>query len=280
MDKKAQIQELISLGKTEEALELLGQITTDAVLLQSRYNATKKQYNMGTIDFGEWSRAQAQINFAILDIANGQAKHNTSPAPGTTSRTVPDDAEKVAPRVFVSYNWDDKQVAREVKNYLEEQGCVVTIDDEHLDAGKSIAGFIQDSIRNNHFILSIVSKSSLSSGWVGRESTASFFAEWLANKQFIPARLDNAFNDPRFFVSTLRSIEDKITELDGLISETQTMRADTGPLDMDRKKLLDLKANLPDIVSRLKSVNTVPIDGENFTDGMKKIATRILAIQK
>jgi len=91
MDKKAQIQELISLGKTEEALELLEQLTTDAVLLQSRYNGAKRQYSMGMIDFSEWSRTQAQINYAALEMVNSvkgsggkqPPKENpTTPAPG------------------------------------------------------------------------------------------------------------------------------------------------------------------------------------------------------
>jgi hypothetical protein len=67
---KAQIQELISLGKTEEALELLEQLTNDAILLQSRFNGAKKQYGMGLIDFSEWSRIQAQINYAALEMMN------------------------------------------------------------------------------------------------------------------------------------------------------------------------------------------------------------------
>ncbi|MDO8365207.1 MAG: CHAT domain-containing protein [Saprospiraceae bacterium] len=70
MDKKAQIQELISLGKTEEALELLEELTSDAVLLQSRFNGAKRQYSMGMIDFSEWSRTQAQINYAALEMVN------------------------------------------------------------------------------------------------------------------------------------------------------------------------------------------------------------------
>jgi Effector-associated domain 11 len=70
MDKKAQIQELISLDKTEEALEQLEQLSTDAVLLQSRFNGAKRQYSMGLIDFSEWSRVQAQINYAALEMMN------------------------------------------------------------------------------------------------------------------------------------------------------------------------------------------------------------------
>jgi hypothetical protein len=269
-DKKAIIQELISLGKTEEALEQLEQLSSDAILLQSRYNSAKKQYSMGLIDFSEWSRTQAQINYAALEMLN---THKFSADNSTTSGASSHNAS--APKVFISYSWDDKPVAQSVKSYLEKNGCAVTIDEDNLEAGASIADFIKNSIKANHYTISIVSQHSLSSGWVGRESIAAHYAEWLANKQFIPVRIDNAFNDPRFFVQTLRTIEDKITELDGLITETQKMRASTGPLDMDRKKLLDLKSSLPDILTRLKEVNTVPIDGEQFESGMKKVLDRI-----
>lgn len=70
MDTKAQIQEFISLGQTEEALQLLETLTSDSVLLQARFNNAKKQYSMGLIDFSEWSRTQAQINYATLELLN------------------------------------------------------------------------------------------------------------------------------------------------------------------------------------------------------------------
>ena len=57
-----QIQQLIADGSTEEALALLAQQSSDALLLQARYNAGKKQYNMGLIEFSEWQRTQAQID--------------------------------------------------------------------------------------------------------------------------------------------------------------------------------------------------------------------------
>lgn len=70
MNIKSQIQELISLGKTEEALELLEQLTSDAVLLQSRFNGAKRQHSMGMIDFSEWSRTLAQINYSAMEMMN------------------------------------------------------------------------------------------------------------------------------------------------------------------------------------------------------------------
>lgn len=88
-DKKAIIQELISLGKTEEALEQLEQLSSDAILLQSRYNGAKKQYSMGLIDFSEWSRTQAQINYAALEMLNTLKLAPTPPTAHTPSPATP-----------------------------------------------------------------------------------------------------------------------------------------------------------------------------------------------
>jgi hypothetical protein len=260
-----EVTQLISLGNSEKALSLLAtRFPADTAILLNQLNDAKREYNLNIIDFSEWQRIQTKINMAALELA---ARPTSPEAPKTKPAH--------SPRVFISYSWDDKNDAARVKSFLENAGCIVTIDEQDMQAAEPISSFIQDSIKTNHFILSIVSKNSLSSGWVGRESTASFFAEWLADKQFIPVRLDNAFNDPRFFVATLRSIEEKISELDGLIQEIQAMRADSGPLDMDRKKLLDLKAQLPNILTRLKGINTLPIDVESFDSSMQKVLERI-----
>lgn len=72
-DIKSQIREFIGFGRTEEALTLLEQLTTDAVLLQSRYNAIKRRYSMGLIDFKTLAWMEAQINYAILElVCHGQ----------------------------------------------------------------------------------------------------------------------------------------------------------------------------------------------------------------
>lgn len=66
---REQIQQLIAEGRTEDALALLAKHNSDTVLLQARYNQAKKQQNMGTIDFGEWSRVVSQTNHAALEMA-------------------------------------------------------------------------------------------------------------------------------------------------------------------------------------------------------------------
>lgn len=63
------VQELIGLGLTERALDVLVVYSSDALLLQIRYNKGKKQYNVGLIEFSEWQRIQAQINHAAIKLA-------------------------------------------------------------------------------------------------------------------------------------------------------------------------------------------------------------------
>jgi len=65
-----EVKKLIAEGKTESATSILIAYSEDAKLLQARFNAGKKQYNTGLIEFGEWQRTQAQINYAVLKIAS------------------------------------------------------------------------------------------------------------------------------------------------------------------------------------------------------------------
>jgi len=51
---KHKIQSLISNGQTDQALAVLSQNSSDALLLQARYNNGRKQYNMGMIEYSEW----------------------------------------------------------------------------------------------------------------------------------------------------------------------------------------------------------------------------------
>jgi len=93
---KEQIQQLIATGQTEDALQLLAQATLDATLLQARYSQGKKQFNMALIDFGEWSRIQAQINYAVLELAGSMKTSASNPtqSSGSSGQTTRSEAEK------------------------------------------------------------------------------------------------------------------------------------------------------------------------------------------
>lgn len=290
---KEQIQQLISEGRTEDALALLAQHTGDALLLQGRYNAGKKQYNMGMIEFGEWSRIQAQINYAALEMAGSikSAASSTGTGHGGTSKGTGDgnvhsntghggstNTGGAAPKQhksFISYNHGDADHARRVKDFLAQNHVDVIIDEEDMPAGMSIMEFIQQSIKNCDSVVSIVSSKSLNSGWVGQESVASMYAVWLADKKFIPVKLDDVAFDIDFQIMAQETILQKIQDLETKIGKLRQLGGDSRAFDDDRNRLFELKNNLGQIIQRLKSVLMVDITGNNFDPSMRKVLERI-----
>lgn len=262
---KDKIFQLISLGETQKALELLASAQPkDAALLQSQFANGQKQYNIGILDYAEWQKVQSKINLALLELLEKPSDQ--------TSGHVPN-----APKVFISYNWDDQETALAVKAALEAANCVVTIDTENVQAGESIQSFIENSIRENHFIVSIVSKNSLASGWVGRESTMALFAEILTDARFIPVALDHAFNDDEFYLETLESINQNILKYQELSAKATQLGAGGRTMQDKLNRFTDLRANFDNIIQKIRSINTVSIAGDDFSKGMSKVITRVQA---
>jgi hypothetical protein len=278
---KEQIQQLIANGQTKEALSLLTQISGDALLLQAQYNNGEKQFNLGLIEFSEWGRIQARVNFAALELAakskpasgTGSASNTTS-QPHSTASATHSDANK-RPIAFISYNHNDKDMARKVNDFLKNNNIDVLLDEEDMQAGTSIMQFIQDCIKKADAVVSIVSSKSLQSGWVGQESAASLYAVWLADKKFIPVSLDTVAFDSKFQITALKGIQAKIAEMDNDISEIRQLGSDARDLEDDRKRLFDLQKEFSSIIQRLKSVLMLDISGDNFDRSMAKVLERI-----
>lgn len=277
-DIKAQIQELISLGKTEEALELLEQLTNDAILLQSRFNGAKKQYGMGLIDFSEWSRIQAQINYAALEMMNS-VKSKPSPSKLVDKAKEPatqevKKEEKPKAKVFISYTHQDSFAMKAVKEYLEKKKVKVYIDLNDLSAGESIQGFIDEALRNNDFVISVISQNSLRSGWVSKELVVAKYLN-KTSSNWIPVSIDDAWSNNQFFFDANKQIEKQIAEVREQIGNAIKENLDISPFIDDEKRLQDLKANLGTTISDLKKVLVIDISGQLFDIGMKKVLEKI-----
>ena len=277
---KEQIQQLIAAGQTKDALNVLVQINGDALLLQAQYNNGEKQYNLGLIDFSEWQRIQARVNFAALEMAvkpdvhaGASAAHGSATSSHAGSASAPTKSDKL--NVFVSYSHKDKEVVDRIAKHLKENGIEVIIDREVIKAGQSIQQFIEKSIQQSHFVLSVVSSNSLKSGWVSKESLAASFAEWLDQKYFLPARLDDEFFRPEFQLLAVRAINEEVESLRKTIKELEEIGGDPRDLQNDVAQLIDLKSNLPKVIRKLKDVHTVDLKAENFADGLVQIVKTI-----
>lgn len=123
-----QIKMFIAEGRTEEALALLAQHSSDALLLQARYSDGKKQYNMGLIEFSEWQRIQGQINNAALELTVNISTKISSRQTDLGNTTV-DEKKSISKkkgihrnsggiREFVHY-WDDLFVREPLDKFLQ-----------------------------------------------------------------------------------------------------------------------------------------------------------------
>ena len=268
---KEQIQQLIANGLTKEALNLLVQINGDALLLQAQFSNGEKQFNLGLIEFSEWQRIQARVNFAALEMVGKAGGGNATQATGGEASVV---AAAVS-SIFISYNHDDMDPVDQVRKTLEQAGMPVAIDTDDMAAGQSIKEFIQNRMREKGYILSVISKNSLQSGWVGIESDLSFYSQLFGGRQFLPVRLDNEFLKDDFLLETIDSIDLRLTDLDTKIQKAKEKRISALPYESKRNRLQELRENLPKILDRLQNVLTVDISGGNFEPGMKKVIDTI-----
>jgi len=269
MDTKAQIQDLISLGKTEEALELLEQLTTDAILLQSRYNGAKRQYSMGMIDFSEWSRTQAQINYAALEMMN------SAKGDGKKGRDDSKDIQ-VTPisKVFISYNQLDSFAMRSVKSYLENNGIQVRVDLQDLGVGDNIKDFIDKALKESQFILSIISEHSLRSGWVNQELNTTLLLRNFG-KKWLPVLLDKKCFEASFFNAVMDEFDDKIKGLEEEMQKALAKGRGVLAFTDDLKRERDLRNDFDETIQALKGNLGQDISGQLFEFGMDKVIKAI-----
>lgn len=272
---REEIQQLIASGQTEAALErLVAQNATDAVLLQARYANGKKNYNMGLIPFDEWSRLQAQINYAALELADKATvqKAAQSQAPPATQNQAPGTN---APSVFISYNHKDQEVVDRIEKYLSTHHVRIVRDTQDMLAGEAIDNFIQRVMREQGTILSVVSENSMRSGWVGVENDLSFYSSLFGGRQFIPVMIDNKVFEDGFIYTVVEDIDTRLAKLEEDRQKRLKLHLPDDDLIPKRKRLESLRQNLPKIMTRLESVLTVDIAGERFEPGMEKVVFAI-----
>lgn len=271
---KDQIQQLIATGHTKEALDLLVQMNGDAILLQSQFNNGEKQFNLGMIDFGEWGRIQARVNFAALEMAAKPAASNSS-ASGQSSNA-PGPAQPAKPSVFISYNHTDAFAMRAVKAYLEDHDIKVFVDIQDMGVGDRIDAFIEKALQENQFILSVISENSLKSGWVNQELGAALLLNKFG-KKWLPVLLDNKAFDDGFFSETMDEFDEKVKAKQKSVQDALEKGRDIRAFMDDLIRLKDLQNDFAKTIQALKSHLGEDISGKLFDHGMARVVKSIKA---
>lgn len=79
------------------------------------------------------------------------------------------DRDSVGPSVFLSHAHEDKPLARNLAQALDELGVRVWLDEAELRVGDSLVERISDAIAEGDFLVALVSPASLRSEWCRRE---------------------------------------------------------------------------------------------------------------
>jgi RNase P/RNase MRP subunit p29 len=181
------------------------------------------------------------------------------------------------PLVFISYNHNDMDLARRIRYDLTSNNIRVLIDTSDMMAGEKIVDFIESSIKKCNVVVSVVSRKSLISGWVGFESINSLYAKKYLDKKFIVVFKDNEFFELSFKMTATIEIDNKISEIDNLINEHRKLKIDTLELDTERNRLFDLRNSLGKILDSLKSQLCLDFSDEiNYNKNIDKLIFTIL----
>lgn len=279
-ERAEQIRRMMAKGRIEDALSTLARLNPEAVMLQAQYAQAKKHQMMGLIDFGEWNLVQSKITYAALAMTDFIARSDED-----TSEIVVEEKKQanshqpkeqpLQPQVFISYNHKDQLQTRLIKGELEKEGIRVFMDISDMPAGMFIDKFIDSSIQQSNFILAVISKNSLMSGWVSKEVTAGFLANRITNKKVIPVQLDNAIFDSDFYFEAMQAIDAKIEELKGSLVKALEMNMDIRVFQDDLGRQRDLRANLSAIIGTLKNVKVTDLSNGRFDAGMQSVIRSI-----
>lgn len=113
------IQQLIQLGKIDVALTLLPQ-TTETIMLTSRFNALKRNSNLGLITFQEAAMQQNQIVNAILNLASDSTISSTSSIPISRPTVVGDFNESALIGIVANNKRRRIEIAEEAQKILND----------------------------------------------------------------------------------------------------------------------------------------------------------------
>lgn len=180
--------------------------------------------------------------------------------------------------VFISYNHADGVVANDLARKLKDIGVTVILDSQAMLAGADIETFITKSISSSQAVISIVSKSSLLSGWVGMETINTLaYKKFFPNAKFIPCNIDNEFFDDQFVAHAVMKIQNRISEIDSIIAEQNKLGIDSLNFNEEKTRLHYLKGHLSEIVGHLKGGLCIDISLGNFETNFPKIVEAIKA---
>ncbi len=281
------IRKLIAADKLEKAIdELIGRVRgkdekLEIQFIEHQATLTKniKESRRGLITSEQENQTRTRVRYAVLEML-GEIQEIVK-SEDTLSETaehtkMSSGKAKSSPKVFISYNHGDSEVAEKLKKSLEESAIDVLIDRETIQASENISDFIDRSIRETDVTLSVISNSSLHSTWVAMETINTFYHEkFRSDKKFIACYINDDFMQTNFRLKATKQIDARIAEIDQQLPKYIELKIDTIDLNNEKSRLHKLRSNLGDFLLRFRESFTLDIREDKFHDSVAKIINTI-----
>jgi hypothetical protein len=161
--------------------------------------------------------------------------------------------------IFISYNRKDKDFAFKLHDKLKVANYDVRIDEFALEINDYLSGRLRELVRNSDYVISIVSRNSLLSEWVGLETIEVLFKNRFKDSKvkFISAVIDDKVFTNEIGLELILEIEEKNNKLLDLIMQVGKRLLKTELYDLNRSRLIDLAQNLDSILNRIREYLSV-----------------------
>jgi hypothetical protein len=181
-----------------------------------------------------------------------------------------------APVVFLSYAHAEAAIALPFCEALATCGLKVTVDVEHLQPGEDITEFALDSVRDADATICLVSPASLKSAWVVFEAMSTLQKENAdPGARLITCATDQAVFEPTFGLDITRAIDERLANLNGIISQYLSQQADFTDLSTERSRWIRMRAGFGEVLDRVRNCLTIVITAETLRQSAERIADHI-----
>jgi CHASE2 domain-containing sensor protein len=180
-------------------------------------------------------------------------------------------------KVFISYSHKDSEFVSKLNSSLKEKEIKINIDIETLKFGHDIKKFMEKSIQESDFVISVVSKNSLMSPWVIAESLETLIIERIEKKKmFLPIYIDKSFMEKSFQSKIYNKIKIRIDVLLSEINDLSINHIKTIHLDKEKDMLIDLENNLAQILAKLNEILVTDFSSEEkINENLPKLIKQI-----
>ena len=185
-------------------------------------------------------------------------------------------------QVFISYSHRDQDFVLKLKTALEASRVKIKIDTDAMQFGDDINEFINLSIPEADFTISVVSINSLKSPWVITEALETLMYEHVKGvKKFIPIYIDKSFLEDKIQREIIEIIDEKLDFLKDEIIKLLNLGVPTVLLENKRRMLLKFRNNIGEVLNKLNESLVADFSTEEkFNSNLPKLVQQIKSTTK